>query len=180
MVDVVTPIVSYLDENSSKILLTVLSLVIGFIIIKLINRGLGKLFDKTDFDRTLEVFTQKTVYIFLWIVLILIILGNLGFDVTAFIAGLGVLGFIIGFAAKDSLGNIAAGFMILANKPFKVNDRIIAAGVTGVVKEMSIAKTIIITDANEYVMIPNTKIWSGVIKNLSRLPSKPKEEGKKE
>ena len=59
------------------------------------------------------------------------IAGNLGFDVSGFIAGLSVTGFVVGFAVKDVLSNLAAGMFILIKRPFSVGETVKVAGVTG-------------------------------------------------
>jgi small conductance mechanosensitive channel len=176
MVDFLAIAKELAEMHLGSVLLAFTIFVIGYFVIKIINKGVKRLFDKTEFDRTLEIFVQRTIKIVLWIILVLIILSNLGFDISAFIAGIGVAGFIIGFAAKDTLGNMASGLMIFANKPFKIGDEVVVAGTTGVVKEMSISTCVVITKANEYVIIPNSKIWGNPIKNLSRI--KPTQEKK--
>jgi len=169
MVDVVALGQEIIEPHVNTIIIIVATFVIGFIIIKLINKAVRRIFDRTEFDRTLEIFVERTIKIVLWIVLILIILSNLGFDISAFIAGLGVMGFIIGFAARDALGNLASGLMIFANKPFKIGDEVVVAGTKGKVDAMSISTCVVITKEGEYVIIPNSKIWGGPIKNLSRV-----------
>ncbi len=179
MIDKLTIIQKYLLEHYQQWLFFIILLVVGFFVIKIINRYLSHFFDKYDFDRTLEVFIQKAVKIFLWIIFIIVILSNLGLNVTGFIAGLGALGIIIGFAIKDVLSNLAAGVFLLINKPFKVGESIEVVRIKGTVKEMGISRCIIITDDKEYVTIPNSKIWGGPIKNLSRIKKKKKEIKKK-
>ncbi len=117
----------------------------------------------------MEVFIQKTVKIFLWIVFIIVVLSNLGFNVTGFVAGLGAIGIIIGFAIKDVLSNLAAGIFLLVNKPIKIGESVEIIKIKGTVKEMGISSCIIITDDKEFVTIPNSKIWGSPIKNLSRI-----------
>lgn len=105
----------------------------------------------------------------LWIILIIVILSNLGFNVTGFVAGLGAMGIIIGFATKDVLSNLAAGIFLLINKPMKLGESVEVVKIKGIVKEMGISSCVIITDDDEFVTIPNSKIWGSPIKNFSRL-----------
>jgi small conductance mechanosensitive channel len=83
------------------------------------------------------------------------------------LAGLGIAGFIIGFALQETLANFAAGAMILIYRPFDVGDMIEAAGVTGKVSAMSMVSTTILTIDNQTLIIPNGKIWGDVIKNVT-------------
>jgi small conductance mechanosensitive channel len=73
--------------------------------------------------------------------------------------GLGVLGFIIGFALQDTLGNFASGMMILLYRPYDVGDVIDAGGVSGKVEDMTLVYTTIHTFGNQKMVVPNNKIW---------------------
>ena len=83
------------------------------------------------------------------------------------LAGLGILGFIVGFALQDTLGNFAAGMMILIYRPFDVGDMIEAAGVFGKVSAMNLVSTTILTIDNQTLVVPNGRIWGDVIKNVT-------------
>ena len=98
---------------------------------------------------------------------ILIAIGQMGISLGPALAGLGVAGFIIGFALQDSLANFAAGGMILIYRPFDVDDFVEVAGVNGFVKRMSLVSTTVLTIDNQTLVIPNSKIWGDVIKNVT-------------
>ena len=93
-----------------------------------------------------------------------------GLNPTALLAGLGVAGIIVGLALQDSLSNFAAGFFILTNRPYDVDDVIEAGGVVGTVQTMGLASTTIMTFDNRRLFVPNRKIWSDVIENRSAEP----------
>jgi small conductance mechanosensitive channel len=98
---------------------------------------------------------------------ILVAMSQLGIEVGPLLAGLGVVGFIIGFALQDTLGNFAAGVMILLYRPYDVGDLIEVAGGTGKVNQMSLVATTILTLDHQTLVIPNSKIWGDVIKNVT-------------
>jgi small conductance mechanosensitive channel len=98
---------------------------------------------------------------------ILVALAQVGVSVTPMIAGLGVVGFIVGFALQDTLSNFASGTMILAYRPFDTGDFISAADVEGTVRNMNLVNTTIVTIDNRLLIIPNSKIWGGVILNFT-------------
>lgn len=98
---------------------------------------------------------------------ILIALSNIGISLTPMLAGLGVAGFIVGFALQDSLSNFAAGAMILIYRPFDVNDFIEVTDASGLVKKMNLVSTTIVTFDNQTLVVPNRKIWGDVIKNVT-------------
>jgi len=94
-------------------------------------------------------------------------LSQLGLELGPLLAGLGIAGFIIGFALQDSLANFAAGVMILGYRPYDVDDFIEAGGVFGRVSHMSLVSTTILTVDNQTLIVPNGKIWGDVIKNVT-------------
>jgi|TARA_Y100001949_G_C15973254_1_gene324908 small conductance mechanosensitive channel len=148
--------------------LAAVGLLIGSVIIRVVDKSLARFLAKVDYDRTLEILWQRSVKIFLWLVLIILIAGNLGFDVTGFIAGLSVIGFVVGFAVKDVLSNLAAGMFILIKRPFLVGDTVSVAGVTGEILEVNLAACIIFSTEHETVTVPNAKVWGNPIRNVSR------------
>ena len=94
-------------------------------------------------------------------------LAQLGISVGPLLAGLGIAGFIVGFALQDTLGNFAAGMMILLFRPYDVGDIVEAGGVFGKVSHMSLVNTTILTFDNQTLVMPNSKIWGDVIKNVT-------------
>ena len=98
---------------------------------------------------------------------LLVALGQVGFEITALLTGLGIAGFIVGFALQDSLANFVAGLVILAYRPYDVGDVIESSGVIGKVSKMSLVSTTILTFDNQTLIVPNNKIWGDVIKNIT-------------
>jgi small conductance mechanosensitive channel len=94
-------------------------------------------------------------------------LAQLGISVGPLLAGLGIAGFIIGFALQDTLGNFASGMLILFYRPYDVGDFIETNGVLGKVNHMSLVNTTILTIDNQTLVLPNSKIWGDVIKNVT-------------
>jgi small conductance mechanosensitive channel len=98
---------------------------------------------------------------------VLIGLAQVGISLGPLLAGLGVVGFIIGFALQDTLSNFAAGMLILTYRPFDVGDLVEAGGVSGLVSHMSLVNTTILPLDNQTIIVPNGKIWGDVIKNVT-------------
>lgn len=98
---------------------------------------------------------------------VLIALSQVGISLGPLLAGLGVVGFVVGFALQDTLSNFAAGMLILIYRPFDVEDLIEAGGVSGMVSNMSLVNTTILTFDNQTIVVPNNKIWGDVIKNVT-------------
>ena len=100
---------------------------------------------------------------------LLVALSQIGVNVTALLAGLGIVGFILGFALQETLGNFAAGAMILFYHTFDVGDVIEAAGVSGRVDQMNLVSTTILTFDNQTLIVPNSRIWGNVIRNSTAM-----------
>ena len=98
---------------------------------------------------------------------ILIAFSKIGLDLAPVLTGFGVAGIIIGFALQDTLSNFASGMMLLIYRPFDVGDLVEAGGVTGKVSSMSLVNTTIKTFDNQIIILPNSKIWGDVIKNVT-------------
>lgn len=98
---------------------------------------------------------------------ILIALSQIGISLGPLLAGMGLVGFIVGFALQDTLSNFAAGMLILVYRPFDVDDVIEAGGVSGKVSKMSLVNTTFLTFDNQTIIVPNSKIWGDVIKNVT-------------
>jgi small conductance mechanosensitive channel len=117
----------------------------------------------TLLERTALSVTGSVVMIFGF----LVALSQLGFEIGPLLAGLGVAGFIVGFALQDTLSNFASGVMILLYRPYDVGDLVEAAGVFGKVRNMTLVSTTILTLDHQTLVIPNNKIWGDVIKNVT-------------
>ncbi len=98
---------------------------------------------------------------------LLIALSQIGISLGPLLAGMGVVGFVVGFALQDTLSNFAAGLLILIYRPFDVDDVIEAGGVSGQVSKMSLVNTTILTFDNQTIIVPNGKIWGDIIKNVT-------------
>lgn len=145
-------------------------LVLGWLAIKLIVNMVGKAVEKGGKKNTLfGNFIRNVTGKICWAVLIVIVLGKLGVDVGPIVAGLGVTGFILGFAFQESLGNLASGLMIAINEPFKIGDYVIVAGLEGVVTKVDMMMTELATADNKKVVIPNKSAWGSPIVNFSAL-----------
>jgi small conductance mechanosensitive channel len=103
----------------------------------------------------------------IWVLGLVIAAAQLGIEIAPLLAGLGIAGFVAGFALQDTLSNFASGMMILIYRPFDVGDHIEAGGVSGVVKTMTLVYTAVLTLDNQMLIVPNSKIWGGVIRNLT-------------
>jgi len=142
-------------------------LVVGLWVIKLIVKYLKRLFEKKDYDPTLEKFTVNAASWGLKIILFVLFITQLGVESASLIAAIGAAGLAIGLALQGSLANLAGGVLIIVLKPFKVGDWIEAQGVSGSVVEISLFYTKIDTFGNQRVVIPNGELSNNNITNYS-------------
>lgn len=156
-----------LTDWAIKMVLALAIYVIGKWIAGRITRLIGKLLQRAEVDETLVSFLSNIVYTILLAAVILAALDRFGVPVTSLLAVLGAAGLAIGLALKDSLGNFAAGVMLVLFRPFKKGDFVEAAGVAGTVDEVRIFSTILITPDNKQIIIPNGQIGAGTITNYS-------------
>ena len=136
---------------------------------KLSTRIVGSALEKSNlqFSSLLKEFFTSIASKIVMLIGILIALSQLGIQVTPLLAGLGMVGFIIGFALQDTLSNFASGLMILIYRPFDEGDLIEAAGARGTVSHLSLVSTTILTLDNQNLILPNSKIWGDVIRNVT-------------
>ena len=161
-------------DYAMNIAISLVMLLVGWLVIsviaKLAGKAIAKALEKGGHGNALfATFATSVISKVCWAVLIVMILGRLGVNVGPLIAGLGVTGFILGFAFQESLGNLASGMMIAINQPFKVGDVVDAAGFSGTVKEVNMMATVLWTGDRKRIVIPNKSVWGGPITNYSAL-----------
>ena len=145
-------------------------LLVGWLAIKLVDSVVRRTLMRGKAKQTLFVnFVCSVVSKACWAVLLIMVAGRLGVNVAPLIAGLGVTGFILGFAFQETLGNFASGMMIAINEPFKVGDFVDAAGHSGTILEVNMMATVMKTPDNKRIVIPNKSVWGGPIVNYNTL-----------
>ena len=152
-----------------KFLGALLTLIIGLWIIRIIMKGISKIFETKHIDITLRPFLLTLIGFVLKVLLIISIAGIVGVPTATFAALVAGIGIAIGAAFNGSLGHLASGIMLLIFKPFKVGDLVKTNNAFGFVKEISVFVTVIETFQNETEIIPNSAITSGKITNLSMI-----------
>ena len=153
-----------------SLLAALVILVLGSFAIKGIVALVGKAVAKSGKGNALFAnFIRNVTAKICWIVLLVVVLEKLGVNVAPIIAGLGVTGFILGFAFQESLGNLASGLMIAINEPFKIGDYVIVAGLEGSVIKVDMMAATLATADNKKVVIPNKSAWGAPIVNFSAL-----------
>lgn len=151
-----------------KVLLAILTLIIGLFIIRKIVSIVGNMMDKRGTDISLSKFLMSIFSIALKVMLFLAVAGMFGVNTTSFIAIISALMVGVGMALNGSLGHVASGVMLLIFKPFKVGDLVeVAGGHMGTVEEISAFSTILRTLDNKKIIIANSNVTGDTITNIS-------------
>ena len=153
-----------------KLIGAIITLIIGWWIIKIIQKTLRKTFEKRQMEASLRGFLNSMIGILLKVLLLVSVVGMMGVQMTSFIAILGAAGLAVGMALSGTLQNFAGGVMILLFKPFKVGDFINAQGHMGSVNEIQIFNTILKTPDNKTIIIPNGGLSTSSMINFSTEP----------
>lgn len=114
-------------------------------------------------EKTLALFVRHITYFGMVVFVIIAALNKIGLQTTSLIAVLGAAGLAVGLALQGSLANFAAGIMLIIFKPFKAGDYIEAGGTSGIVQEVRIFNTILITLDNKRVFVPNSKVTETIL-----------------
>ena len=160
-------LLEFVEKNTMKVVAALIVLIIGLWLSKKIVKITRKLMDKRGVDVTLQKFLGDLISWILKVLVIITAISQIGVETTSFIAILGAAGLAIGLALQGALANFAGGALIMIFKPFKVGDLIEAQGELGVVKEIQIFVTKIISPGNKLVIIPNGILSNGNIKNYT-------------
>lgn len=148
-------------------------MVIGFFVVRTLGRAADKALNKSErIEPTVAKFLGNVVKYALWVILGVTVLTQFGVQTTTIIAALGGLALAVGLALQGTLSNVAAGVMILLQRPFRVGETVSAGTVMGTVQAIGLFTTEITQLDGLYVMVPNNELWNKPIVNFSRQPTR--------
>ena len=153
--------------SGGKILLAIAVAVVGILVIKLIGKLATRSLAKTKLEPQVQRIILKVVKILLYLVLLVGVIEILGVPMTSVAALIASGGLAVGLAFQGALANLAGGFLILIFHPFKIGDYVEAAGAEGVVREITIFYTKLLTLDNRLVQVPNGDLMSSNVTNLT-------------
>lgn len=146
-------------------------LIIGLIVAKVLSRLVERALTRSPrFDPTVATFLSNLVKYALWALVIVTVLTQFGVETTSILAALGGMALAVGLALQGTLSNVAAGVMILVQRPFKVGEAISAGSVTGTVQQIGLFTTELKQFDGLFVMVPNSELWNQAIVNFHRHP----------
>ncbi len=162
----------WINEKSVGFIFNIIGILLIILVSELIitwmRKILTKVFTKSKKINDLMARLLIKVAVFLaQLVVVMIILDRLGVNLAPVIAGLGVTGFILGFAFQETIGNLLSGAMIAINSPFRVGDYIEIGSISGSVRDMDMMSVTLATPDNKRVVMANKLIWGHAIVNYS-------------
>jgi len=141
-----------------------LSLLILFLVLsRVAHFGVLRVVERTRAHGPLGQLLASIARVSLLVLGVVTALGTLGVNITGIVAGLGLTGFALGFALKDSIANLLAGVLILLYRPFEVGDRIDIGGLAGNVVDVNLRYTAL-ENPSERVLVPNSKMLTDPIR----------------
>jgi small conductance mechanosensitive channel len=155
------------SEYGIRVLIALVILLIGNLIAKRVRSVFTKVLEKRGIDQTLIPFVASLIYYILMAVIIVAALGQVGINITSFLAILGAAGLAIGLALKESLSNFASGVMLLIHRYYRVGDYVNVAGTSGTVSSLNIFNTELLTPDNQKIYVPNANILGNQIVNVT-------------
>ena len=165
--DAISKIANSIVDFGFKLLIALLIFYVGKFVILRIYKFVRSVLVARQVDASLTTFILSLVKIVLYFILLVTIIGILGIETSSFLALFASAGVAIGMALSGTLQNFAGGVLILLLKPYKVGDYIEAGGYTGTVKEIQIFHTVINTNDNKAIIIPNGGLSTGSVNNYS-------------
>lgn len=163
----ISGLVAMATAVSGKIILAILVLIIGNIFIKCALKLLKKSKIMEKVEGTVRSFIYSFIKALLYVILVISIIGIMGVPMASVVTVLASAGVAVGLALQGALSNLAGGIMVMIFKPFHQGDFISATGVEGVVKEVTLFYTIIMTLDNKRITVPNGSLMNANITDFS-------------
>lgn len=163
----------WLRESLPHLAGAIVVLVIGVILARLLSKGADRALSRSGrIEPTVARFLSNIIKYALWVVVAVTVLTQFGVQTTSIIAALGGLALAVGLALQGTLSNVAAGVMILIQRPFRVGELISAGPVMGNVQTIGLFTTEMIQLDGLFVMVPNNELWNKPIVNYTRMSTR--------
>lgn len=156
----------------NEIIVTIIILIASLLIIKWTSIFINKTGKKFEFNPTLIQVINEIIKYTVYAFAITLILSEIGINITAIALSLGIVGIVVGFAARDTISNFISGLFVLGDKSFKVGDIIEISDQKGKVLILGFRVTKLITPDNNIITIPNSNFSKNVFTNHTSLEEK--------
>lgn len=171
----ITPLISLqAHQDFKKYIVTIFIICIGFILQRIAGAVLGWYRDNiaaktiTHLDDELIPLLRRTLMVIIWMISLLIILPFYGVNINALIATLGISSLAIALAAQDTIANIIAGFLIMVDRPFRIEDKIkLPSGEVVIVHDIGIRRSKFLSEDKAIIIVPNLELSKSKIVNYT-------------
>ena len=163
--------VDFVQNTGLAIVRTVAFLVLGLIVIRIVQIiARSAALKSRKLDRSASTFIVSLITVILYVALAIVVVSSLGFSTAGIIAAFSAVALAIALALKDSLASLANGVIIIFTKPFKKGDYVQIGGMEGLVQDIRLFNTKILTYSNETIIVPNSEILGSKLVNYSDMP----------
>ena len=152
--------------RGAKVAITV---VIGLLLVRLLAVVTQRYIMKKSTAQR-QMIVRKSISYSGFFLVLMAVLGELGVKLTALLGAAGIVGIAVGFASQTSVSNIISGLFLISEKPFAIGDVIKIGGTTGIIQSIDLLSIKIRTFDNLFVRIPNEKILTSEVTNITRFP----------
>lgn len=161
----------FVQNTGLSIVRAIAFLILGLIVIKIVRIiARSAAMKSSRLDRSASTFIISIITVVLYVVLVIVLVSSLGFSTAGIIAAFSAVALAIALALKDSLASLANGVIIIFTKPFKKGDYIAIGGLDGLVQDIRLFNTKILTYSNEEIIVPNSEVLGSKLINYSAMP----------
>ena len=165
-------ICTYFKTNVWNIVWFFAILVIGIIVIKILLAVIRKVLKHTRMEKIAQQFICTILKFILWLLLVLLLLSQLGVEVTGILTAFSAVILAVGMALQNAISNVANGIIIISSRMFKKGDYIITSGVEGKISDINFMFTTLITNDNKKITMPNSDLLNNSVTNLGAFPKR--------
>ena len=165
-------ICNYFKTNVWNIVWFFAILIIGIIVIKILLTVMRKILKHTKMEKIAQQFICTILKFILWLVLILLLLSQLGVEITGILTACSAVILAVGMALQNAISNVANGIIIISSHMFKKGDYIITNGVEGNITDINFMFTTLITPDNKKITMPNSNLINNNVTNLGAYPKR--------
>jgi len=165
--------IPYTDIIIAQLLTALMILIVGWTISKIIVSIFKRRLGNTKLPELIAEFLASFLSVLLYVMVILLAVGALGFHVNSVVLGLSaIIGLVLAFGMQETLSNLAAGVWIAIFRPIDKEDVVDISGKTGKVDAIGIMATELLTYDNTFITIPNNLVWGSPMTNYTRMPTR--------
>ncbi|MCP3680603.1 MAG: mechanosensitive ion channel [Gammaproteobacteria bacterium] len=153
-------------HHGLNLLAAIIIIAVGFALAKLTRQLANRVMMRREVETTIRLFINQLLYTLILISVFLAALAKVGISIASLVAILGAAALAISLSLKDSLSNLASGFLLLLFRPFRVDDELTFSNHCGVVKRINLLFTTIEDDNQQKTIIPNSKLTANLMQNI--------------